>query len=155
MDTQRTLVILKPDALQRLIAGELITRFERRGLKIVGLKLQAVPDALAREHYAVHEGKPFYDDLIEYITAGPVVVMALEGPDAIQVVRGTVGKTKPADATPGSIRSDYGLMMGRNLVHASDGEDTAKAELALWFGDGELVDYARVIDAWVLEQDLP
>jgi nucleoside-diphosphate kinase len=148
---ERTLVILKPDAVQRLLAGEIISRFERRGLKIVGMKLQAVSESLAREHYAVHEGKPFYDGLIEYITSGPVVVMALEGPDAISVVRSTVGLTRPGEAAPGSIRADFGLMVGRNLVHASDGEETAHQELALWFRDDELVSYERDIDVWVLE----
>lgn len=148
---ERSLIILKPDAVQRSLVGEIITRFERRGLKIVGLKLQDVPTELAREHYAVHEGKGFYDSLIEYITSGPVVVMALEGPDAIAVVRATVGGTRPAESTPGSVRADFGLMVGRNLIHASDGPDTARQELALWFDASELSDYGRDIDRWILE----
>ena len=148
---ERSLVILKPDAVQRGLIGEITARFERRGLKIVALKLVAVSEALARKHYAIHEGKPFYPGLIQYITSGPVVVMAVEGPAAITVVRATVGATRPAEATPGSIRADYGLMVGRNLIHASDGPDTAREELGLWFDDGELVDYARDIDRWILE----
>jgi nucleoside-diphosphate kinase len=148
---ERTLVILKPDAVQRCLVGELIARFERRGLKIVALKLAAVSDSLARAHYKVHEGKPFYAGLIDYITSGPVVAMALEGPQAIQVVRSTVGVTKPLEALAGSIRADYGLMIGRNLVHASDGPATAREELALWFGSDEWVDYDRDVDRWILE----
>lgn len=148
---ERTLIILKPDAVQRSLAGEIIARFERRGLKIVGLKLVQVGEDLARRHYAIHEGKPFYAGLITYITSGPVVVMAVEGPDAIAVVRATVGATRPVEATPGSIRADYGLAVGRNLVHASDGPETARSELALWFRDGELVDYGRVVDPWIVE----
>src|SRR3972149_2957643 len=109
---ERSLVILKPDAVQRGVIGEITARFERRGLKIVALKLVAVSEALARKHYAIHEGKPFYPGLIQYITSGPVVVMAVEGPAAITVVRATVGATRPAEATPGSIRADYGLMVG-------------------------------------------
>lgn len=148
---ERSLVILKPDAVQRGLIGEITARFERRGLKIVALKLVAVSEALARQHYAIHEGKPFYPGLIQYITSGPVVVMAVEGPESIAVVRSTVGATRPVEATPGSIRADYGLMVGRNLIHASDGPDTARAELDLWFGDDEFVDYGRDIDRWILE----
>lgn len=148
---ERTLIILKPDAVQRLLVGEIITRFERRGLKLVGLKLMAVGEDLARRHYAVHEGKGFYEGLISYIVSGPVVVMALEGPDAIAVARSTVGATRPGEATPGSIRADFGLQVGRNLIHASDASETAATELALWWQAGELVDYTRAIDAWVLE----
>jgi nucleoside-diphosphate kinase len=151
-EMERTLTILKPDAVQRGLCGELLARFERRGLKIVGLKLIQVPQALAEEHYAEHAGRPFYPGLIEYITSGPVVVFALQGPDAVVVVRSTVGSTRPAESTPGSIRADYGLMVGRNLVHASDSTASAERELALWFGDGELVDYTRDIDRWILER---
>jgi len=148
---ERTLIVLKPDAVQRALAGELVARFERRGLKVVGLKLVAVDEALARRHYAEHEGKPFFDGLIAYITSGPVVVMALEGPDAVAASRATVGATRPAEAATGSIRADFGLMVGRNLVHASDQPETAARELALWFGPGELVDYRRELDRWILE----
>jgi nucleoside-diphosphate kinase len=148
---ERTLIILKPDAVQRLLVGPILTRLEQRGLKLVGLKLVQVSDELARRHYAVHEGKPFFDGLIRYITSGPVVVLAAEGPNAIAVVRATVGATRPNEAQPGTIRADYALTVGRNLVHASDGPDTARDELALWFAPEELVDHARDIDRWILE----
>lgn len=148
---ERTLIILKPDAVQRGLVGELIARFERRGLKVSGLKLMSVAPELARRHYAEHEGKPFFAGLIDYITSSPVVVMAVDGPGAIAVVRSTVGSTRPAEATPGSIRADFGLMVGRNLVHASDGPEAAARELSLWFDAGDIVDYQRAIDAWILE----
>ena len=148
---QRTLIILKPDAVQRTLVGELIARFERRGLKLTAMKLMAVPESLAREHYAEHAGKPLYAGLIEYITSGPVVVMAVDGPDAVAAVRATVGGTRPVEATPGSIRADFGLMVGRNLVHASDAPETAERELALWFAPGDFVDYGRELDRWILE----
>jgi len=148
---ERTLIILKPDAVQRLLVGPILTRLEQRGLKLVGLKLVQVSGELARRHYAVHEGKPFFDGLIQYITSGPVVVLAAEGPNAIAVVRATVGATRPNEAQPGTIRADYALTVGRNLVHASDGPDTARDELALWFAPEELVDHARDIDRWILE----
>ena len=148
---ERTLIILKPDALQRCLTGELITRFERRGLKLSAMKLMQVPEALAREHYREHEGKPFFDGLIEYITSGPVLVMAVDGPGAVAAVRATVGGTRPVEASPGSIRADFGLMVGRNLVHASDAPETAAKELALWFEAGDFVDYERDVDRWILE----
>jgi nucleoside-diphosphate kinase len=148
---ERTLIILKPDAVQRGLVGELISRFERRGLKVSALKLMSVAPELARRHYAEHEGKPFFAGLIDYITSSPVVVMALDGPGAIAVVRNTVGSTRPAEATPGSIRADFGLMVGRNLVHASDGPEAAERELSLWFDAGDIVDYQRAVDAWILE----
>jgi nucleoside-diphosphate kinase len=148
---ERTLIIFKPDAVQRAIVGELTARFERRGLKIAGMKMVQVPTATAELHYAEHKGKGFYDGLISYITSGPVVLLALEGPDAIAVVRATVGSTRPAEATPGSIRADYGLMVGRNLIHASDSATSAERELELWFEPTELVAYSREIDKWVLE----
>lgn len=148
---ERTLIIIKPDGVERALIGPIISRFEQRGLKIVGMKLMQVSDKLAREHYAVHEGKPFFEPLIEYITSSPVVVMVLEGPEAIQVARNTIGATKPVEATAGSIRGDFGLMVGRNLVHGSDGLETAAAEIALWFDEAELLDYGREIDRWILE----
>lgn len=148
---ERTLIILKPDAIQRALVGELIARFERRGLKLTGLKLIQVPEALARTHYAEHEGKPFHPGLIAYITSGPVVVLAAEGPDAVAAVRATVGVTRPVDAGPGTIRADFGLMVGRNLIHASDSAESAARELALWFRADELVDYSRDVDRWILE----
>jgi nucleoside-diphosphate kinase len=147
---EQTFVIVKPDAVQRGLTGEILARFERRGLKFVAMKLVQVSDELARQHYAVHEGKPFYNGLIQYITSAPVVAMALEGTDAIALVRNTVGGTVPAEAAPGTIRGDFGIEVGRNLVHASDGSDTAASEIALWFGDG-LIAWERDTDSWIFE----
>ncbi len=147
---ERTFVILKPDAVQRGLVGEIVARFERRGLKIVGMKFMAVSEELARRHYAVHQGKPFFSGLIQYITSGPVVAMVLEGTDAIQVVRRTIGATRPAEAEPGTIRGDLGLEIGRNLVHGSDGPETAAFEIDLWFGD-DLVAWSRATDPWIFE----
>ncbi|MCX6044722.1 MAG: nucleoside-diphosphate kinase [Chloroflexi bacterium] len=147
---ERTFVILKPDAVQRGLVGEIIGRFERRGLKLVAMKLVQVSDQLARQHYAVHEQRPFFKGLISYITSAPVVALVLEGTNAIIAVRNTVGATKPADAAPGTIRADFGLEIGRNLVHASDGPETAVSEIALWFGE-DLVDWQRANDAWIFE----
>jgi len=148
---ERTFIILKPDAVQRQLVGQIISRFEQHGLKIVAMKFLQVPVSLAEEHYAVHKERPFFKSLIEYITASPVVAMVLEGPNAIQMARNVVGATNPLDATPGTIRGDFGMEIGRNLVHASDGTDTAKAEIALWFGEENLVDYSRALDPWILE----
>jgi nucleoside-diphosphate kinase len=147
---ERTFVIIKPDAVQRGLIGEIIARFERRGLKIAGMKFMQVSDELARKHYAVHEGKPFFDGLIQYITSAPVVAMVLEGTDAISAVRNTMGATRPADAAPGTIRADFGLEIGRNLVHGSDGQETAASEIALWFGE-DLVEWQRSNDPWIFE----
>ena len=148
---ERTLIIVKPDGVERLLVGSIITRFEQRGLKIAALKLMQVSDDLARKHYAVHEGKPFFEPLIQYITSAPVVVMVLEGPQAIQVARNTIGATRPAEAATGSIRGEFGLMVGRNLVHGSDSPENAATEIALWFGEGEVVSYERAVDRWILE----
>ncbi|MFQ5610606.1 MAG: nucleoside-diphosphate kinase [Anaerolineae bacterium] len=148
---ERTLVLIKPDAVQRQLIGPIIERLEQRGLKIAGLKLVQVSQELAKEHYAVHEGKPFFDGLIEYITSGPVVAMVVEGPRAIQATRNTMGATNPVEASPGTIRADYALEIGRNLVHGSDGPETAAAEIALWFDKGELISYERTVDPWILE----
>ena len=148
---ERTLIIIKPDGVQRGLVGPIIGRFEQRGLKIVGLKLMQVSEALARQHYAVHEGKPFFAGLIEYITSGPVVVMVLEATRNIEVARKTTGATNPVNAEPGTIRADFGLEIGRNLVHGSDGPETAAAEIALWFGPDELAAYGRANDRWIFE----
>jgi nucleoside-diphosphate kinase len=150
---QRTLVLAKPDAVQRGLIGEIIGRFERKGLKVVGLRLLSVSREMAERHYAVHAGKHFYDGLVEFITAGPVAAIALEGPDAIAVVRLMVGKTMPNEADPGTIRGDLGIAGLRNLIHASDAPDTAAAELELWFGADALVDYRREIDEWIVAEE--
>lgn len=147
---EQTLVIIKPDGVQRSLAGEIIGRLERRGLKIVAMRLQLIDGSLAKRHYAEHEGKPFYDGLVQYIGSGPSVTMVLAGPQAIAVTRSTVGATRPVEAAPGTIRGDLGLMVGRNLVHASDSSESAKREIGLFFGD-DLITYDREIDAWVQE----
>lgn len=145
---ERTLVIIKPDAVQRGLIGETISRLERRGLKIVGMKLMQIDEELARRHYSVHRGKPFFEGLIDYITSAPVVVMVVEGPKAIEAVRLTMGATDPVNAAPGTIRGDYALDILRNLVHGSDGPDTARTEVALFFGENELVSWPRDTDRW-------
>jgi nucleoside-diphosphate kinase len=150
---QRTLVLAKPDAVQRGLIGEIIGRFERKGLKVVGLRLLNVPREMAEEHYAVHAGKHFYDGLVEFITSGPVAAISLEGPDAIAVVRKMVGKTMPNEAEPGTIRGDLGVSGLRNLIHASDAPETAETELGLWFGADALVGYDREIDAWIVAEE--
>jgi nucleoside-diphosphate kinase len=148
---ERTLVIIKPDAVQRGLIGPVLTRLERRGLRFAAMKLLQITPALAARHYAVHQGKPFYDGLIEFITSGPVVVAVIEGPDAIDTVRKTMGATSPAQAEPGTIRADFGLEIGRNLVHGSDGPDTAAYEIPLYFAEEDILSYERAIDAWINE----
>ena len=148
--TERTLVLLKPDAVQRLLVGPLLGRFEARGLKIVGLKLVAVSRDLAERHYAIHREKPFFGGLVSFITSSPLVAVVLEGPNAIAVVRSMVGATRPHEAAPGTIRGDLALETAQNLVHASDGPETAATELALWFDPDELHGYDRDIDRWAL-----
>lgn len=148
---ERTLVIIKPDAVQRGLIGEITTRLEKRGLKIVAMKMIHMNQELAAKHYAVHFGKPFYEGLIEYITSNPVVVMAVEGKQAIEIVRSTMGATDPAQAAPGTIRADFALEIGRNLVHGSDGPETAAFELGLFFCDDELLSWNRDTDRWISE----
>jgi nucleoside-diphosphate kinase len=148
--TERTLVLIKPDGVQRSLVGRIVARYEERGLRIVGLKLVQVDSDLAKRHYAEHHGKPFYETLVEFITAGPLVAMAVEGPGAIAMVRAMNGATNPVDAAPGTIRGDLAVTTRKNLVHASDGPESAAAELALWFEPHELVTYERGIDRWVL-----
>lgn len=148
---ERTLVLIKPDAMQRGLAGEVLHRFERRGLRIVGMKLVQVSTDLASRHYAEHEGKPFYAGLVAYITSSPVLAIVFEGTGAIALVRKTIGKTDPAEAEPGTIRGDLGIEKGRNLVHASDGAESAAKEIALWFADSEVIAWPRDVDRWILE----
>lgn len=161
---ERTLILVKPDGVQRNLSGAIIDRFERRGLKIVGLKLINVPKSVAEEHYAEHQGKGFYPGLISFITSGPVIAMVLEGPNAIKLARGTIGgptiddsngilksRTNPVEAAPGTIRGDWGLSFGMNLVHGSAVPADAEREIGIWFKPEELVSYAKDIDKWVLE----
>ena len=147
---ERTLVLIKPDGVQRLLVGRILGRLEERGLKLVGLKLVHVDLALAERHYAVHREKPFFKGLVDFITSSPLVAAAFEGPNAIAIVRAMVGATRPHEAAPGTIRGDFALETAQNLVHASDGAETAVDELALWFQSGELVEYEREIDRWAL-----
>jgi nucleoside-diphosphate kinase len=148
--TERTLVLIKPDGVQRQLVGRIIDRYEERGLKIVGLKFVQVDRALAEAHYAAHREKAFFAGLVEFITSSPLVAMVLEGPNAIAVVRAINGATRPEEAAPGTIRGDYALETAQNIVHASDGPETAATELALWFSDSELHEYERDVDRWVL-----
>jgi nucleoside-diphosphate kinase len=148
---ERTLIIIKPDAVQRGLIGQIITRFEQRGLRIAALKLIQIDRTLAERHYAIHQGKPFYEPLIHYITSSPVVVMVLEGKNAIEIVRRTMGATNPVEAAPGTIRADFGVEIGRNLTHGSDGPETAASEVALFFGADEILSYERASDPWIFE----
>jgi nucleoside-diphosphate kinase len=152
---ERTLVLVKPDGVQRGLVGEILGRFERKGLKVVGLRLLTVPRDMAERHYAVHAGKHFYDGLVQFIISGPVAAIALEGPDAIATVRRLVGRTMPNEAEPGTIRGDLGISGLRNLIHASDAPETAASELELWFEAGALLDYGREIDAWIVAEEPP
>lgn len=150
---ERTLVLVKPDGVQRGLIGEILARFERKGLKVVGLRLLSVPREMAERHYAVHAGKPFYPGLVEFITSGPVAALALEGPDAIATVRRLVGATRPNEADAGTIRGEFGISTLRNLIHASDAVETAAEELELWFAADALVDYERAVDAWIVADE--
>jgi nucleoside-diphosphate kinase len=150
---ERTLVLIKPDGVQRALVGEIVGRFERKGLKLVGLRMLDVSMELAERHYAVHAGKHFYAGLVEFITSGPVAAVALEGPDAIAVVRRMVGRTMPNEAEPGTIRGDLGISGLRNLIHASDAPETAESELAMWFDPADLVAYGRAIDSWIVAEE--
>lgn len=148
---ERTLILVKPDGVQRGMVGEIVGRFERRGLKLVGMKFLQMSDDLAADHYAVHRERPFYQSLVEYITSGPVVAMVWQGKDAIAVARATMGATNPVAAAPGTIRGDLGMEIGRNLVHGSDSPENAEKEVNLFFVEDELVAWARGSDEWIRE----
>lgn len=148
---ERSLIILKPDAVQRGLVGPILTRLEQRGLKFAGLKLMRIDIDLARRHYAVHEGKPFFKGLVEYIISGPVVVGVVVGKQVVSIVRNTVGATNPAQAAPGTIRGDFAVEIGRNLIHASDSPENGELEVALFFKEHELVAFERNIDPWIVE----
>ena len=149
---ETTLIILKPDAVQRGLMGRIISRVEDKGLQVAGAKLMQVPRKLAEEHYAEHAGKPFYDGLIQFITSTPVMVLAIRGPEAIAVCRKLMGKTKGTEAEPGTIRGDFGVSPGYNLVHGSDSAESAERELALWFDASEIADYESTQSQWVYER---
>ena len=149
---ERTLIIVKPDAMQRGLTGEVIKRFEQRGLKIIGMKLLQISRELAERHYAVHRERPFFGGLVGYITSAPVLVMALEGTDAVSAARMTIGATKPSEAAAGTIRGDFGLEIGRNLVHGSDSVENGEIEVGNFFADSELYSgWPRDVDGWVFE----
>ncbi len=149
---ERTLVLVKPDGVERGLIGEVISRLERRGLRLVAAKFTWVSKQLAETHYAIHKGKPFYEGLISYITSAPVMAMVWEGPNAVAAVRQTMGSTKPTEAAPGTLRHDFALEVGRNLTHASDEPGNAEKEVALWFRPEELVDWQRDVDRWIFEK---
>jgi nucleoside-diphosphate kinase len=148
---ERTLVLIKPDAVQRGLIGPIITRLEQRGLQLVGLKFIQMDNELAGRHYGIHQGKPFFEGLVAFITSAPVVAMVWQGENAVQVVRTMMGGTRPAESAPGTIRGDFGLMVGRNLVHGSDSLDTAAQEVGLFFEEDELVDWQRSGEGWIHE----
>ena len=148
---ERSLVLVKPDGVQRGLIGEVVARLERRGLRMVAAKFMAVSQELAETHYAIHKGKPFYEGLIAYITSAPVMAMVWEGPNAVAAIRQTMGATRPTEAAPGSLRHDFALEVGRNLTHASDTVENGEKEVTLWFKPDELVDWTRAVDTWVFE----
>ncbi len=149
---ERTLVLVKPDGVQRGLIGEIISRLEHRGLKLVALKFIKIDQPFAETHYAVHKGKPFFEGLVKYITSAPVVAMVWEGPNVIAAVRQTTGATNPINAAPGTIRHDLAIQTGRNLIHASDSPENAEAEIALWFKVDEITSWERGLDAWYYEK---
>ena len=149
---EKTLVLVKPDGVQRGLIGEVVLRLERRGLRLVGAKFMQVSQDLAEKHYAIHKGKPFYDSLIRYITSAPVMAMVWEGSNAITAVRQIMGSTNPTEAAPGSIRHDFALEIGRNLTHASDTVENGEKETTLWFKQDELVSWSRDVDKWIFEK---
>lgn len=149
---ERSLIILKPDAVQRGLVGALLLRLEQRGLKFAGLKLMQIDEALAQRHYSVHQGKPFFDSLVRYIVSGPVVVAVIVGEGVVQTIRSTVGATNPANAAPGTIRGDFALEIGRNLIHASDSPENGEQEVSLFFQPHELIGaWERSTDPWIYE----
>ena len=151
MSTERTLALVKPDGVQRGLGGIIISRLEARGLRIVAMKMIQISKDMAMKHYSVHQGKPFFDGLVEFITSGPVIAMVLEGRSAVEMVRSTMGVTDPLNAQPGTIRGDLAVDIGRNLVHGSDSPETAAQEIALFFSPGEILSYDRDVDRWITE----
>jgi nucleoside-diphosphate kinase len=148
---EQSLVLVKPDGVQRGLIGEVISRLERRGLRLVAAKFLWVSQELAETHYAIHKGKPFYEPLIRYITSSPVMAMVWEGPNGVAAIRQTMGSTRPLEAAPGSLRHDFALEVGRNLTHASDSIENGQTEVALWFRPDEIASWGRDIDRWIFE----
>ena len=149
---ERTLILIKPDGMQRGISFEILSRFEKRGLRLAGLRLLQVSRELAEDHYGEHFGKPFFEGLVAYITSSPIIAAVFEGTDAVSAARSTMGGTKPVDAAPGTIRGDYGLEIGRNVVHGSDSPESAEREIAIFFESGnDVISWSRDVDSWVFE----
>ncbi|RLF28657.1 MAG: nucleoside-diphosphate kinase [Thermoplasmata archaeon] len=148
---ERTLVLIKPDGVQRGLIGEIISRFEKKGLKIVAMKLIKPERELAEKHYAIHKGKPFFEPTVEYITSSPLVAMILEGKNVINIVRKMMGKTNPQEAQPGTIRGDFAQDIGRNIVHGSDSKESADYEINLWFRPEEIFEYEKIDEKWLTE----
>ncbi len=148
---ERTFVMIKPDGVQRCLVGEIISRIERKGLKIVAMKMMNVDRALAERHYEEHREKPFFQSLVNYVTSGPVIAMVVEGKNAVKIMRNLVGATNPIEASPGTIRGDFGMEIGRNVIHASDSKESAEREINLFFKPEEIVEYKRIDEDWLYE----
>lgn len=146
---EKTFLMVKPDGVQRGLIGEIVSRFERKGFQLVGAKLMQIPTSVAEQHYGEHKGKPFYDELVSFITSGPVFAMIWQGENVIATARQMMGATNPKDALPGTIRGDYGVTVGKNIIHGSDSLESAKREISLFFKEEELVKYTRTVDGWI------
>jgi len=146
---ERSLVLIKPDAIQRGLGGEIISRLERRGLRIVALKMLRMDKALAQHHYAIHKDKPFFISLVDFITSSPIIAVVLQGKNAVALVRQMMGETDPAKSNPGTIRGDFGIDVTHNLIHGSDSQESASREISLFFAEEELLDYTRDVDKWI------
>lgn len=146
---EKTFLMVKPDGVQRGLIGEIVSRFERKGFQLVGAKLMQIPTSVAEQHYGEHKGKPFYDELVSFITSGPVFAMVWQGENVIATARQMMGATNPKDAIPGTIRGDYGVTVGKNIIHGSDSLESAKREISLFFKEEELVEYTRTVDGWI------
>ncbi len=151
MTMERTYLMIKPDGVERGLCGEIVARFEKRGLKLVAMKFMQIPKDVAENHYGEHKGKKFYDSLISYITSGPVLAMVWEGENAIAVCRGMMGKTNPQDSAPGTIRGDFAMVTGMNIIHGSDSPESAAREISIFFKPSELMSYQRTVDKWIYE----
>jgi nucleoside-diphosphate kinase len=151
MTMERTYLMIKPDGVERGLCGEIVARFEKRGLKLIAMKFMQIPKDVAENHYGEHKGKKFYDSLISYITSGPVLAMVWEGENAIAVCRGMMGKTNPLDSAPGTIRGDFAMVTGMNIIHGSDSPESAAREISIFFKPSELMSYQRTVDKWIYE----
>lgn len=146
---EKTFLMVKPDGVQRQLIGDIVSRFERKGLQMVGAKLMTIPVELAEQHYGEHKGKPFYDNLVQFITSGPVFAMVWEGENVVELTRKMMGKTNPKDAEPGTIRGDYCMYVSKNIIHGSDSTESADREISLFFNENELVSYNKAINSWI------